>query len=82
MPTRLSAQAEAERRAILAQCVEEGWPVTEIIDTHGIAQSTIQKYHPGYSGMSQKDKSEIIGLRHKLRTLLKKRGLLREGERL
>lgn len=79
---RFTPEVEEERRAILAQCVEEGWPVTEIMDTHGIAQSTIQRYHPGYSGMSQKDKSEIIGLRYKLRTILKKRGLLREGERL
>lgn len=77
-----TAEKQKERLELLAACVQDGWPVTEIMDTYGISQQSIQKYHPGYSGMSLEDRAIVTGLKLKLRHMLKKRGLLRVGERL
>lgn len=82
MPTRLSAEAEADRRALLARCVEEGWPVTEIIATHGISQQTIQKYHPGYKGMDWDIRNEITALKRKVYALLRSKGYMKKEETL
>lgn len=81
MPAWKEADKE-DRVALLAKCVEEGWPVREIIATHGFGQQTIQQYHPGYKGMDWDMRNEITGLKRKLYAMLRKRGLMKAGETL
>lgn len=82
MPTRYSAEVEEERRALLARCVEEGWPVTEIIDTHHFSQQTIAKLHPDYRGMDWDIRNEITALKRKVYALLRSKGYMKKEETL
>lgn len=76
------AERKGDRKALLDQCVADGWPVTEIMATHGIAQQTINKYYPDYKGMDWDMRNEITGLKRKLYGMLRKRGLMKAGETL
>lgn len=67
MPTTLSP----ERRTLLDQCVEEGWPMREMFRTHGLTRKTVRKYRPDYTGLDRKTSSE---LGHAARNLGRKLG--------
>jgi hypothetical protein len=48
-----------ERCALLATLVEDEWPISQMILTHGFRHSTVRKYHPDYRGMSPRERGEI-----------------------
>ena len=77
-----SPEAREGRLETLAECVADGWPVTEIIATHGFSQQTIRKYHPEYGGLSREDRDIITGLKRQIYSKLRKKGLMRKGETL
>lgn len=71
-----------ERIALLTYCVEDGWPVTEIIATHRISHDTIRKFYPDYRGMPGEDRDAIAALARKLNPMLRKMGILKRNEKL
>jgi len=55
MPPKLSP----ERRALLAQCVEEGWPIVEMARTHQLSADAVKKYHPEYGGVPKAEAAKL-----------------------
>lgn len=52
-----------ERKALLDAAVADGWPIRQIIATHGIGTATVKKHYPEYRGQTRKDMQEINTLR-------------------
>lgn len=48
-----------ERKALLDSAVADGWPIRQIIATHGIGTATVKKHYPGYRGMSDVDSGNL-----------------------
>lgn len=48
-----------ERKALLEQCVLDGWPIRQIIQTHGFGTRTVKKHHPDYHGMCAEDSGKL-----------------------
>jgi hypothetical protein len=36
-----------ERLALIEQCLDDGWPFSEIVETYGVSHGTLKKYFPG-----------------------------------
>jgi hypothetical protein len=36
----------------LRACVDDGWPLREIEETHGVSHRTMKTYFPDYQGMT------------------------------
>lgn len=49
----------AERRAVLAQCVADGWPLLEIHRTHGANYRTMRRHFPDYRGMPKPEAAKL-----------------------
>lgn len=48
-----------ERKALLATAVADGWPIRQIIATHGFGTRTVKKHHPEYRGQALEDELAI-----------------------
>lgn len=59
----------AERKELLDRCVQEEWPIRQMIAVHGFGTRTVKKHYPDYTGMSQ---SEAILLNLKERQVMHK----------
>lgn len=48
-----------ERKALLDSLVADGWPIRQMVATHGFNFSTIKKHYPEYTGMTQSEAGKI-----------------------
>lgn len=48
-------QVSEERMELLHRAVEDGWPIREIMQTHGLDYRTIRKHYPDYVPISRQD---------------------------
>jgi hypothetical protein len=51
-----------ERKALLDAAVTDGWPIRQIIATHGIGTATVKKHYPEYRGQTLEDGRAIMRL--------------------
>lgn len=50
-----------ERKALLDKLVEEGWPMIEMLRTHGLDYRTVKRHHPEYRGICDKKEQGQLG---------------------
>lgn len=48
-----------ERKALLDSLVADGWPIRQMVETHGFNFSTIKKHYPEYRGMTQSEAGKL-----------------------
>lgn len=48
-----------ERKALMDACVADGWPIRQMVETHGFNFSTIKRHHPDYRGMDQREAGSL-----------------------
>lgn len=48
-----------ERKALLAELVEDGWPFREMRFTHGFGYDVVKHSYPDYKGMSLGDAGKL-----------------------
>jgi hypothetical protein len=52
-----------ERKALLDAAVADGWPIRQIIATHGIGTATVKKHYPEYRGQAREETDAIHRMR-------------------
>ena len=58
-----------EKLDLLQACIDDGWPLRQIMETHGVSHRSMKSYFPDYRGETD---YELAG---KISTLCKKVGL-------
>ena len=48
-----------ERKALLDQCVEDGWPLIQMRKTHGFCHTTVKRHYPEYRGMDNREAAKL-----------------------
>lgn len=59
-----------ERKQILDRCVEDGWPIRQIQETHGFNFQTVKKHHPDYKGMPQRESVQLAVMLRRVNRVL------------
>lgn len=61
-----------ERRELLERCVEDGWPLRQIVGTHGFNFYTVKRLHPEYCGMTAQESGQLSMAVQKTNETMKK----------
>lgn len=48
-----------EKRAVVAACIADGWPIIQIQRTHRVGRLTIRRAFPDYPGMSLQEAARL-----------------------
>jgi len=66
-----------ERLQIIQDCMADGWPIQEVIRTHGIGYHTIMRYVPTYPKVTKEEQGELGQMARQFNALMRKLGLNR-----